>query len=80
MTDIVERSRENAPMGETAVIRNLMYHAADEIEQLRDLVDQCDHHEHSLQEAHERLAALENENGRLRGVIRRAAKEVLEDD
>ena len=32
MTDIVERLRENAPMGETAVTRNLMYHAADMIE------------------------------------------------
>jgi hypothetical protein len=36
MTDIVERLRENAPMGENAAIRNLMYHAADEIERLRD--------------------------------------------
>ena len=45
----------------------------DEIERLRNLVDQCDHHEHSLQEAHEKLAALEDENGRLRGLIRRAA-------
>ena len=38
MTDIVERLRDNAPMGETAVIRNLMYHAADEIERLSDRI------------------------------------------
>ncbi len=36
MADIVEMLRENAPIGETAVIRNLMYHAADEIERLRE--------------------------------------------
>lgn len=44
-----------------------------EIGRLRNLVDQCDHHEHSLQEAQARLAALEDENGKLRGLIRRAA-------
>lgn len=54
-------------------VMSLLQDAADEIERLRNLVDQCDHHEHSLQEAHERLAALEDENGRLRGLIRRAA-------
>jgi hypothetical protein len=32
MTDIVERLRDNAPMGETAMTRNLMYYAADMIE------------------------------------------------
>lgn len=42
-----------------------------EINRLRNMVDQCDHHEHSLQEAHEQLAALQDENGRLRGLIRR---------
>ena len=35
MTDMTERLRDNAPMGEHAAIRNLMYHAADEIERLR---------------------------------------------
>ena len=54
-------------------VMSLLQDAADEIERLRNLVDQCDHHEHSLQEAHEQLAALEDENGKLRGLIRRAA-------
>ena len=31
---------------------------ADEIERLRNLVDQCDHHEHSLQEAHAEIERL----------------------
>ena len=60
-------------MSVVTCICDIMQDAADEIERLRNLVDQCDHHEHSLQEAHEQLAALEDENGRLRGLIRRAA-------
>ena len=32
--------------------------AADEIERLRNLVDQCDHHEHSLQEAQRAITQL----------------------
>ena len=65
-----------------------------EINRLRNLVDQCDHHEHSLQEAQARIAeldgfletaneqavALEDANGRLLGIIRRAAMEALGDD
>ena len=35
---MTERLRDNAPMGEHAAIRNLMYHAADEIERLREVV------------------------------------------
>ena len=38
MTDMTERLRDNAPMGEHAAIRNLMYHAADEIERLSDRI------------------------------------------
>ena len=38
MTDMTERLRENAPMGGHAAIRNLMYHAADEIERLSDRI------------------------------------------
>jgi hypothetical protein len=43
-------------------ICDLLGDAADEIERLRNMVDQCDHHEHSLQEAQaeiERLRARE---------------------
>jgi hypothetical protein len=39
--------------------------AADEIERLRNLVDQCDHHEHSLQDAHAEIE-------RLRGLMKEA--------
>ena len=60
MTDMTERLRDNAPMGEHAAIRNLMYHAADEIERLSD-----------------RIVDLEDEIGRLRGIIRQAAEEAL---
>ena len=60
MTDMTERLRDNAPMGEHAAIRNLMYHAADEIERLSD-----------------RIVDLEDEIGRLRGIIRQTAEEAL---
>ena len=44
----------------------LQREAADEIERLRNLVDQCDHHEHSLQEAHTRIVELEDKYDRMR--------------
>lgn len=47
--------------------------AADEIERLRNLVDQCDHHEHSLQEAHAEIE-------RLRGIIRQVVADVAKSD
>jgi hypothetical protein len=68
MTDIVTRMKEavcppnTGCMSVKTCICDLLGDAADEIECLRNMVDQCDHHEHSLQEAHaeiERLRARE---------------------
>lgn len=73
MSDILDRLRTYSTKWHPEDAVDLAAEAADEIERLRNLVDQCDHHEHSLQDAHEQLAALEDENGKLRGLIRRAA-------
>ena len=66
MTDMTERLRDNAPMGEHAAIRNLMYHAADEIDRLREAVmNLCVSN-----------GKLSDENKELRGIIQQAADDV----
>jgi len=68
VTDIVDALRNGlcgpntGCMSIKTCICDLLGDVADEIERLRNMVDQCDHHEHSLQEAHaeiERLRARE---------------------
>lgn len=52
MTDIVERLRRKVfrgPTMEASHTKTVEWLAADEIERLRALVDQCHHHEHQLQ-------------------------------
>jgi len=64
MTDIVNTLRggfckpNTGCMSVKTCICGLLGDAADEIERLRNMVDQCDHHEHSLQEAHAEIARL----------------------
>ena len=50
--------------------------AADEIERLRNLVDQCDHHEHSLQEAHAEIERLRTDNDQWNGRLSYAHAEI----
>ena len=58
MSDIVTTIKEAVCLPDTGCmsvvtcICDILQDAADEIERLRNMVDQCDHHEHSLQEAH----------------------------
>ena len=71
MTDIVNTLRggfcepNTGCMSIKKCVCDVLDEAADEIERLRNLVDQCDHHEHSLQEAHARIAELEAQNEHL---------------
>jgi phage shock protein A len=59
MSDIVERLNEYAEgQWHPEDVSDLITDAADEIERLRNLVDQCDHHEHSLQEARAEIERL----------------------
>jgi hypothetical protein len=58
MSDIVDRLRTYSTKWHPEDAVDLAAEAADEIERLRSLVDQCDHHEHSLQEAHAEIERL----------------------
>ena len=64
MSDIVKSMKEAVCLPDTGCmsvvtcICDIMQDAADEIERLRNLVDQCDHHEHSLQEAQRSITQL----------------------
>ena len=58
MSDIVDRLRTEGAMKDYYNVPALQREAADEIERLRALVDQCDHHEHSLQEAQRAITQL----------------------
>ena len=58
MSDIVDRLRTEGAMKDYYDVPALQRDAADEIERLRNLVDQCDHHEHSLQEAQRAITQL----------------------
>ena len=72
MTDMMERLRDNAPMGEHAAIRNLMYHAADEIERLSDRIVDLESENEQLRD---RIAELDDEVYKLRVAIHHANKE-----
>ena len=72
MTDIVNTLRggfcepNTGCMSIKKCVCDVLDEAADEIERLRNLVDQCDHHEHSLQEAQARIVELEDTYDRMR--------------
>jgi hypothetical protein len=93
MTDIVERLRENAPMGQHAAIRNLMYYAADEIELLHSVINTAANHWLALQHNHPiqwegavdgameaacaEIEQLDEQIVELRGIIQQAADDVV---
>ena len=60
MTDILDRLRAYSTKWHPADAVDLAAEAVDEIERLRNLVDQCDHHEHSLQDALADIERLRN--------------------
>ena len=69
MSDIVDRLRAYSTKWHPADAVDLAAEAADEIERLRNLVDQCDHHENSLQDAYAEIDRLAAENRKLRGLL-----------
>ena len=76
MTDIVDRLQTYSTKWHPEDAVDLAAEAADEIERLRNMVDQCDHHEHSLQEAHAEIERLRTDNDQWNGRLSYAHAEI----
>jgi len=82
MPDIEMRLKEAVCLPNTGCmsiktcICDLLGDAAEEIERLRNMVDQCDHHEHSLQEAQAEIEELYAQNQHWNEHLRTAQAEI----